>query len=202
MIGEFEIVLATRNKKKLEEVQRLLGGIPVRLYTLDDFPECPDVVEDGVTFEENALKKALATSRCTGKIALSDDSGLEVYALGGAPGVYSARYAGEGATDRANIEKLLSEMEGVKDRRARFVCVIVLAFPNGEFEVFDGYVEGTIGHRPAGEKGFGYDPVFFPEGFDKTFAEMEAHEKDALSHRGKALQKLRGYIFNKVYKKN
>lgn len=197
-----ELVLATRNKKKLEEMQRLLEGIPVRLYSLDDFPECPEVEEDEETFEGNAIKKAIAVSRCTGKIAVSDDSGLEVYALCGAPGVYSARYAGEGATDRANIEKLLSEMKDIKDRRARFVCVIVIASPDGKVEVFDGYVEGTIGHKPIGEQGFGYDPIFFPEGFNKTFAEMGALEKDALSHRGKALEKLRDYILNWFYKKN
>ncbi|MFN3479404.1 MAG: XTP/dITP diphosphatase [Thermodesulfovibrionales bacterium] len=197
-----EIVLATRNRKKLEEMQRLLEGIPVRLYTLDDFPECPEVAEDEITFEGNAIKKAIAVSRCTGKIAVSDDSGLEVYALGGAPGVYSARYAGERADDRANIEKLLSEMKDIKDRRARFVCVIALANPDDKVEVFDGYVEGTIGYEPLGEKGFGYDPVFFPKGFNKTFAEMEAIEKDKLSHRGKALERLRDYIMNWFYKKN
>lgn len=197
-----EIVLATRNRKKLEEMQRLLEGIPVRLYTIDDFPECPEVEEDEITFEGNAIKKAIAVSRCTGKIAVSDDSGLEVYALGGAPGVYSARYAGEKADDRANIEKLLSEMRDIKDRRARFVCVIALASPDGKVEVFDGYVEGTIGYEPIGEMGFGYDPVFFPRGFNKTFAEMVAIEKDKLSHRGKALERLRDYILNWFYKKN
>lgn len=198
----FELVIATRNRKKLEEMQRLLEGVPVRLYTLDDFPQCPEVEEDEETFEGNAIKKAITVSRCTGKIAISDDSGLEVYALGGAPGVYSARYAGEGANDRANIEKLLSELKDIKDRRARFVCVIALASPDGKVDVFDGYVEGTIGHEPIGEQGFGYDPIFFPEGFNKTFAEMGAIEKDALSHRGKALEKLRDYILNRVYKKN
>lgn len=202
MSGRIEIVLATRNRKKLEEMERLLEGIPIRLYTLDNFPECPEVEEDEVTFEGNAIKKASVISRCTGKIALSDDSGLEVYALGGAPGVYSARYAGEEVNERANIEKLLSEMEGIEDRRARFVCVIALAFPDGKVEVFDGYVEGTIGRKPVGEKGFGYDPVFIPRGFDKTFAEMEPYEKDAISHRGQALRKLRDYVINRVYKKN
>ncbi|MFN3395602.1 MAG: XTP/dITP diphosphatase, partial [Thermodesulfovibrionales bacterium] len=193
---------ATRNRKKLEEMQRLLEGIPVRLYTLDDFPECPEVEENETTFEGNAIKKAIAVSRCTGKIAVSDDSGLEVYALGGAPGVYSARYAGEKADDRANIEKLLSEMKDIKDRRARFVCVIALANPDDKVEVFEGHVEGTIGYEPLGERGFGYDPVFFPKGFNKTFAEMESIEKDKLSHRGKALERLRDYILNWFYKKN
>lgn len=198
----FELLLATRNRKKLSEMLRLLEGIEVRLYTLDDFPDCPEVEEDEETFEGNAVKKAITLSRCTGKITVSDDSGLEVYALKGAPGVYSARYAGEKADDQANIEKLLSEMEGIRDRRARFVCVVALAFPDGKVEVFDGYVDGIIGEKPIGEKGFGYDPVFFPEGHDRTFAEMDASEKDAISHRGKALKKLRDYIVSKVYKKN
>lgn len=197
-----ELVIATRNKKKLQEMQRLLEGLGVRLYTLEDFPECPEVEEDEGTFKGNAIKKALAISRCTGKITISDDSGLEVYALKGAPGVYSARYAGEKADDKANVEKLLSEMEGIKDRGARFVCFIALAFPEGEIKVFEGHVEGTINLKPKGDKGFGYDPVFIPEGYHRTFAEMDSHEKDAISHRGKALDKLRDYIVNTVYKKN
>jgi XTP/dITP diphosphohydrolase len=197
-----ELVLATRNKKKVEEMERLLEGMPVRLYSLDDFPECPEVIEDEETFRGNAIKKAIAVSTFTGKAAVSDDSGLEVYALNGAPGVYSARYAGEDADDRRNLEKLLLEMKGVKDRRARFACFIALAFPDGKVEVFDGYVEGTIGERPRGEKGFGYDPLFYPEGHDRTFAEMEPEEKDNLSHRGKALKKLRDFISDRVYKKN
>lgn len=202
VVKVLEIVIATRNKKKLEEMQRLLEDLPVRLYTLDAFPECPEIKEDQVTFKGNAIKKALAVSKCSGKIAVSDDSGLEVYALKGAPGVYSARYAGEGADDRANVEKLLTEMRDIKDRGARFVCVVALAYPQDEVEVFDGYVEGKICEQPRGEKGFGYDPVFIPEGYDKTFAEMDSQEKDILSHRGKALHKLRDYIVNIVYKKN
>ncbi len=197
-----EIVLATRNKKKLQEMQRLLEDLSVRLYTLNDFPECPEVEEDELTFEGNAIKKALTISRCTGKIAVSDDSGLEVYALKGAPGVYSARYAGEKADDRANLEKLLLEMKDIRDRSARFVCVIALAFPDGQVEVFEGDVEGKIGYEPVGDRGFGYDPVFYPEGHDRTFAEMDASEKDSLSHRGKALEKLREFILSRLYKKN
>lgn len=193
-----ELVIATRNRKKLQEMQRLLEGIPVRLYTIDDFPECPDVKEDEMTFEGNAVKKARHISNCTGKIAVSDDSGLEVYALNGAPGVYSARYAGEKADDRDNIERLLFEMRDIKDRRARFVCVIALAFPDGRVEVFDGSIEGKIGYAPVGKGGFGYDPVFIPEGHERTFAEMDAHEKDILSHRGKALEKLRNYILKRI----
>jgi XTP/dITP diphosphohydrolase len=159
-----ELVVATRNRKKVEELKRLLEGMPVMLYTLDDFPACPEVAEDADTFEGNAVKKAVAAAVCTGKPAIADDSGLEVYALNGAPGVMSARYAGPGADDRKNIEKLLSEMKGIRDRGARFICIIALAFPDGSVKTFEGYVEGRIGREPKGSGGFGYDPVFYPAG--------------------------------------
>ncbi|GAB4408567.1 MAG: XTP/dITP diphosphatase [Thermodesulfovibrionales bacterium] len=199
---KLELVIATRNRKKVEELKRLLEGMPVMLYTLDDFPGCPEVAEDADTFEGNAVKKAIAVAGYTGKPAIADDSGLEVYALNGAPGVMSARYAGPGADDRKNIEKLLSEMKGLKDREARFICIIALAFPDGRVETFEGYIEGRIGREPKGSGGFGYDPVFYPAGHDRTFAEMEPAQKDALSHRGKALNGLRGYIEGFIYKKN
>jgi XTP/dITP diphosphohydrolase len=187
-----ELVIATRNRKKVEEIERIMEGIPVTLYSLDDFPGCPDVKEDQDTFQGNAVKKAVAVARYTGKPAISDDSGLEVYALKGAPGVFSARYAGPDADDRKNREKLLTEMGEVeKDKRgARFVCSVALAFPDGKVETFEGFVEGRIGTQPRGTSGFGYDPVFYPEGHERTFAEMSADEKDALSHRGMALRKL------------
>ena len=188
-----ELVIATRNKKKVEEIRRILEGMPVKLSSLDDFPGCPEVEEDADTFEGNAVKKALAVARYSGCPAVADDSGLEVYALNGAPGVFSARYAGAGAGDRKNLEKLLAELQGVEDpgRGGRFVCVIALAFPDGRVETFDGFVEGRIGGGPRGFNGFGYDPVFLPKGHERTFAEMSAGEKDALSHRGRALEKLR-----------
>lgn len=169
--------------------------MPVTLYSLDDFPGSPEVEEDQDTFEGNAVKKAAAVCRHTGKPAIADDSGLEVYALGGAPGVFSARYSGTG-DDRKNLEKVLCELQGVeKERRgARFVCVIALAFPDGRVETFQGSVEGRIGIEPRGGSGFGYDPVFYPEGHERTFAEMSPQEKDALSHRGKALRSLRTYL--------
>ncbi len=190
------IVLATRNKKKIEEIKRIVKDMPITIYTLNDFPDCPDVKEDGNTFEENAVKKAMAVSKYTKMPALADDSGLEVYALGGAPGVLSARYAGEGADDRRNFEKLLSEMKLISDekRGARFACCIALSFPDGKVETFMGYAEGRIGREPRGSKGFGYDPVFYPIGHNKTFAEMTDEEKDALSHRGTALKKLYEYL--------
>jgi XTP/dITP diphosphohydrolase len=185
-----DIVLATKNRNKAEELKRITEGMPVTVFTLDDFPGCPETEEDGATFEANAIKKALAVARYTGKPALADDSGLEVYALGGAPGIYSARYVGAGANDGQNTGKLLSEMRSlVQDNRgARFVCCIVLAFPEGNTYTFYGYAEGSIGTEQRGVRGFGYDPVFYPEGYNRTFAEMDEKEKDALSHRGKALQ--------------
>jgi XTP/dITP diphosphohydrolase len=191
-----ELVLATRNKKKIEEIKRITEGMKVKILTPDDFPGCPEADEDGITFEENAVKKAVTVMRYTGKTALADDSGLEVDALQGAPGTRSARFAGEGADDRRNIEKLLYEIKDFQEgeRSGRFVCCIALASSDKEVRTFMGYVEGVIGREPKGSHGFGYDPVFYPKGFTKTFAEMNENEKDALSHRGKALKELKNYL--------
>ncbi len=200
-----ELVVATRNKKKVEEIRRILDGLPVKLLSLDAFPGCPEVEEAESTFEGNAVKKARAVASYTGKAALADDSGLEVDALGGAPGIYSARYAGEGAGDLQNLDKLLKNMENVPDgkRNARFVCVLALAEPDGpngpneKVSTFRGAVEGAIGRCPAGSNGFGYDPVFYPkgpEGEGLTFAEMGPAEKDSMSHRGSAIGALRTYL--------
>lgn len=193
-----DIVLATRNKKKVEEIRRITSGLPVTVLSLDDFPGCPETIEDLDTFAGNAAKKALEVSRFTGKVALSDDSGLEVDALGGRPGVYSARYApdAESGNDPRNYRKLLRDLADTvpEGRTARFVCCIALAYPDGRVETFFGRAEGNIGREPRGEQGFGYDPVFIPTGFDRTFAEMSAREKDSLSHRGKALEKLAAYL--------
>ena len=192
-----KIVLATRNKKKLAELSRVLAGTGVELLGLDDFPQTPEVEETGSTFEANAVLKASQVAKSTGHYALADDSGLEVDALHGAPGVFSARYSGPDADDRKNLEKLLSEMKLVPDgnRTARFQTVIALAAPDGHIlNTFPGKVEGTIGFCPAGETGFGYDPVFYPLGHNRTFAQMSAAEKDALSHRGQALEKLKTYL--------
>jgi len=195
-----EIVLATRNRKKIEEIKRITENLEISILTLDDFPECPEVEEDGTTFEENAVKKALTVAKYTGKYALADDSGLEVYALGGAPGTLSARYSGKDADDRKNVEKLLAEMKTVSARNAGFVCCIALASPDGASDTFYGYAEGSIGLEPKGSRGFGYDPVFYPSGFTKSFAEMSDKEKDALSHRGKALSEFLGFIKQKLKK--
>lgn len=191
-----EIVLASRNRKKVVEIERILAGQPIEVRSLDDFPDCPEVEEDQDTFDGNAIKKARAVAEFTGRMALADDSGIEVAALNGAPGVYSARYAGEGATDALNVDKMLSEMVDIPDsqREARFVCCMALAEPGGEVHTFWGFAEGEIGREPHGVSGFGYDPVFYPLGHDRTFAEMSPSEKDALSHRRKALAKLSEYL--------
>jgi len=156
-----EIVLATGNKGKIREFSGLLEGVFGRIISLNDLESPPEVVEDGATFRENALKKARAIAAYSGKPALADDSGLAVDALGGSPGVYSARYAGEGATDRDNIAKLLTELGGVENRSASFVCVLALVYPDGKEITAEGTCEGVILTEPRGEGGFGYDPVFF-----------------------------------------
>jgi len=198
-----EIVLATRNKKKIEEIRRIIVGLPITILSLDNFPDCPETVEDRNTFEGNAVKKAVEVCRCAGKPALADDSGLEVDALGGAPGVYSARYAGGsgGGNDVRNYEKLLAELKDVPDdkRGAQFVCCMALAFPDGTVKTFLGYAKGCIGHEPKGKTGFGYDPVFLPKSCKRTFAEMTGEEKDKLSHRGKALEKLSEFLHSHLH---
>jgi XTP/dITP diphosphohydrolase len=193
-----KIVIATRNKKKVEEIQRIAVGLPITVLSLDDFPDCPETIEDQETFEGNASKKAREVAHFSGMPTLSDDSGLEVDALGGAPGVYSARYAPDAISgnDPKNYEKLLKDLENIppQERGARFVCCLAMAYPDGRTKTFIGYARGRIGFEARGKQGFGYDPVFLPEGFDRTFAEMTAEEKDALSHRGKAFEKLAEFL--------
>jgi XTP/dITP diphosphohydrolase len=190
------VVLATTNKKKVEEIKRIFSGFKIRFLTLDSFPDCPEIIEDGKTFRANAIKKAVTIARNTGLPAIADDSGLEVKALGGAPGVFSARYAGKAADDQKNVRKLLREMKHLRheDRKARFVCCIAFALPDGRCKTFTGYISGKIGNKRKGFNGFGYDPVFYPYGYDRTFAEMTGEEKDNLSHRGRALRRLYEYM--------
>lgn len=185
------IVVATRNSGKTREIKSILKDFPVELKDLNDFGPIPEPVEDGLTFEENAYKKASFTAKVLGLPAIADDSGLEVEALGGAPGVHSARYAGPAATDEENNRKLLREMSGVKNRKARFCCVISVAVPTGFALTYEGFCEGEILETPRGTGGFGYDPLFFYPPLGKTFAEMSLEEKNSVSHRGKALQELR-----------
>ncbi|MBF0273299.1 MAG: XTP/dITP diphosphatase [Magnetococcales bacterium] len=187
-----KLVLATRNRKKKEEIRRILALPESDLLSLDDFPGCPEVIEDGLTFTENADKKARTVAGFTGLTALADDSGLVVDGLNGAPGVHSARYAGEGASDAANVNQLLAELAARPDapRTARFECVLSLAQPDGSCTHFTGTVEGRIADQPQGHNGFGYDPIFIPVGYDTSFALMDAPSKDAMSHRGAALAAL------------
>jgi XTP/dITP diphosphohydrolase len=191
-----ELVIASANRKKAAEIAGILRGFEVRLRTLDEFPDLKPVVENAPTFEGNAVKKALAAARATGLPALADDSGLEVEALGGAPGVFSARYAGEGADDEANNARLLGALREVPaDRRgARFRCVIAVALPDGEVRTAEGSCEGLILEAPRGEGGFGYDPLFFHPPLGLTFAELDPSEKRRVSHRGKALDAARELI--------
>jgi XTP/dITP diphosphohydrolase len=191
------LVLATRNAGKTEELRRLLADFPVVIKNLADFGPIPPVKEDGLTFEDNAVKKATSTAKSLGLPALADDSGLTVQALGGAPGVRSARYAGEQASDADNNAKLLRELRDVENRAAAFVCVIAIAVPWGPSLVYDGRCEGLIAKEPVGTGGFGYDPVFFYPPLHKTFAQLTTEEKNEVSHRGRALRELRDE-FDKV----
>ena len=191
------LVLATRNKGKTREMMKILEGYPVTIKNLDDFGPIPEVVEDGATFDDNAYKKASFTARILGFPALADDSGLVVNALGGAPGVLSARYGGPELDDFGRCERLLRELKGKTDRSAAFECVISLAVPTGAALTYEGRVEGVITESREGENGFGYDPVFFYEPFGKTFAQVSAEEKNQVSHRGKALNEMAGE-FDKV----
>jgi len=183
-----EIVLATRNRHKGEELTALLGDLNIRIRTLADFPDAPEVEEDGVTCEANAIKKATEIARATGLTAVADDTGLEVDALGGRPGVYAARYAGEGATYEDNCRKLIQELSGVpRERRtARFITVAAIAVPGEPAQVASGSLEGTITEAPAGSGGFGYDPVFYVPEVGATLAEISAEQKNRISHRAKA----------------
>lgn len=181
------IVLATRNQGKLKEFREVVKDFPVEIRSLQDFGPIPEVTEDGDTFDDNAYKKALFTAKVLGLPAMADDSGLVVEALGGAPGVRSARYAGENATDNDNIRKLLKEMDGKTARNAAFECVISIAVPTGPALTYEGRCEGEITTSPRGTGGFGYDPVFYFPPLEKTFAEISVEEKNRVSHRGKAL---------------
>ena len=181
------LVLASTNKGKTRELQERLQGYPVDIKNLSDFGPIPEVIEDGETFDDNAYKKASFTARVLGYPALADDSGLCVEALGGAPGVYSARYAGENATDQDNVDKLLEALENEENRKAAFECVISIAVPTGAALTYEGRCEGVLTREPEGNNGFGYDPLFFFPELNKTFAQLSMEEKAKVSHRGKAL---------------
>ncbi len=186
------IVLATHNKDKTAEFREIFSGLDIEVSSLDSYPMVGEIEEDGETLEENALKKAREVFRVTGVPALADDTGLEVFYLDKAPGVYSARYAGVGATYRENVEKLLNDMRGVPFRRrgAQFRCVLALAGWENLELVADGVCQGKILEEPRGANGFGYDPVFVPLGLTQTYAEMDSTMKNSLSHRGRAAKQM------------
>ena len=185
------LILATRNQGKISEFKELLSGFDVDIRSLNDFGPIPAVEEDGETFEENAYKKAHFTAKVLGFPALADDSGLVVPALGGDPGVRSARYGGDEANDLKNNLKLLKALEGVTNRMAVFQCVIAIAVPRGPALIYEGKCEGEIADKMVGNQGFGYDPLFYYPSLKKTFAQMSIEEKNRVSHRGKAMAELR-----------
>ena len=191
------LVVATRNRGKSKEIREFLRGFPVEIKDLNDFGPIPEATEDGETFEENAYKKASFTAKVLGFPALADDSGLEVEALGGEPGVRSARYAGPHASDEENNTKLLKALSEKPDRKARFCCVLSLAVPSGAALTYEATCKGMIAETPRGHNGFGYDPLFLYPPMDKTFGEMTLEEKSRVSHRGKALMEFKNE-FNKV----
>ena len=203
-----KLVLATRNQGKVRELTDMLYGYGnppleslkgmssevahrrrgVSVVSLEKYPDAPEVVEDGETYMENAIKKASVIAEYTSQLTLADDAGLEVDALGGAPGIHSKRWAGEDATDDIRIAKLLEALEGATNRRARFIAAIAVVHPNSEPKVVLGVCEGHIRHNPLGASGFGYDPVFVPDGYNQTFAELGEDIKNQISHRAKALE--------------
>jgi XTP/dITP diphosphohydrolase len=187
-----QLVIATHNRDKAREITALLSDIGVDVLTLDAFPQIGPIVEDADTLEGNALLKAAAVHRATGLPSLGDDTGLEVHSLYGEPGVFSSRYSGEHATYAENVAKLLAELKHFPPRRrgARFRCVIAFAAPGIEPRTVAGVCRGTILEKPRGTGGFGYDPVFLPEGFDVTLAEMDLDVKNSISHRGRAVGKM------------
>ena len=190
-----DLLVATTNRGKLREYRELLADARVRLRSLADLDAQPsEPPEDADSFAENAIVKARAYAEATRLITVADDSGLEIAALGGAPGVRTKRYFGEGLSDAERNARLLERLRGAPDRTARFVCVIALAWPGGQVETFEGICPGRIADAPAGANGFGYDPVFVPEGYTRTIAELPAEVKNRISHRGRAAAKVRALL--------
>jgi XTP/dITP diphosphohydrolase len=191
-----QLVIATRNNGKIFEIKALLAGLVEQVRSAADFIDFPETVEDGATFEENALKKAREASQFSALPALADDSGLVVHALGGRPGVYSARYAGDGAGDAANNALLLEECLNIpaEQRQAAFICALAFVTPEGDEQLFSGRITGRILTEARGDGGFGYDPLFLVDGFDRSMAELTLSEKNSLSHRAQAFRKFREYL--------
>lgn len=194
-----KIFLATKNKGKIEDFKKLTEDMDIEVVTILDNIDIPDVVEDGDTFEENSAKKALEIAKYTGIVTVSDDSGLCVDYLNGAPGVYSARYSGENATDESNMDKLLEDLKDVKkeDRKAHFVSVVTIAYPDGKHQSFRGEVEGEILFERQGNNGFGYNPIFYSKELGKSFGMATMDERVSVSHRGRAFRKLKEEVLEK-----
>ena len=194
-----KIILATKNKGKIKDFEKLTEGMNIEVLSILDNIDFPDVVEDGKTFEENSAKKALEIAKYTGIITVSDDSGLCVDALNGEPGIYSARYFGENATDELNIEKLLKNLSNIekKNRKAHFVSVVSIAFPDGTVKSFRGETQGEILFEKEGNNGFGYDPIFYSYDLGKSFGLATIEEKKSVSHRGRAFEKLKNDVLKK-----
>ena len=195
-----KIFLATKNEGKIEDFKKLTNGMDIEVVSILDNIYIPDVEENGITFEENSAKKAIEISKYIGIITISDDSGLCVDYLNGAPGIYSSRYSGENATDSSNIDKLLEEMKYVEkeNRTAYFVSVVSIAFPDGKIRSFRGEVKGEILFERDGNNGFGYDPIFFSYELGKSFGQSSLDEKKSVSHRGRAFNKLKEEILDKI----
>ena len=200
MNGPKIIVLATRNRGKLRELEALLVGLPVRVQTLDNYPDIPILPEIGDTFEANARSKALTVARLTGRIALADDSGLEVDRLGGAPGVNSATFLGATATDEDRNVWVLGKLRGTEEglRTARYRAVVAVATPDGVARTFEGTCEGRIADGPRGHEGFGYDPIFFVPAYGRTMSELSPDIKNRISHRARALAAARDYLVSLI----
>lgn len=195
-VGPLVVVLATRNPGKVRELESLLADLPLRLQSLRDFPQIPPPPEEGDTYAANAVSKALAVAHATGEMTLADDSGLEVDALGGAPGVQSSRWLGEEATDAERNAAVLARLRDApaEARTARFRAVVAVALRDGTVRTFEGVVEGRIADRPAGETGFGYDPIFLVPEFGRTMAELGPEVKNRISHRAQAVRAARTYL--------
>ena len=189
-----EIIIATKNRGKIEEFSALFRNYFKRTSSLLDYESVPEIIESGSTFEENALLKANIISSHFGKIVIADDSGLVVEALGGEPGVYSARFAGVGSSDEQNVDKLLDRIKPYTNRKAQFICVLALVYPDGAAKLFEGSCDGEIIDERRGNNGFGYDPVFFVPELNKTMAELDPADKNRISHRSYAVRKLKNYL--------
>lgn len=191
-----ELLVATRNRKKFQEIKDLLNGLPLKITSLLDYPDCPQIVEDGKTFRDNAIKKALTAARQTGKLTMGEDSGLEVRALGHKPGINSARFSGAGATDKKNNTKLLRLLKGIppRKRQARYRCFVAVADGTKVIHVVSGSCAGLIAQAPKGTNGFGYDPLFLISRYHKTFGELDPAIKSKISHRSRALKKFRTVV--------